>query len=165
MELILAIAVGCVAMLMGFIGCFLPVLPGPAVAYAALFVLFAFDCPPSATQLIAGAVVLAAVTLMDYILPSVCAKRFNCSRWGVIGCFVGSIVGLFFLPLGIIFGPFLGTVAGELVAGKNLLSSVRGGFGALVGFVLCLGLKLVAVGLYAWWYFSCLPHSGAAQCP
>ena len=102
---------------------------------------------------------LAAVTLVDYILPSFCAKRFKCSRWGVFGCFAGSIVGLFFLPLGIIFGPFLGTVAGELVAGKNLASSVRGGFGALVGFVLCLGLKLVAVGLYAWWYFARLPYS------
>ena len=37
-----------------------------------------------------------------------------------------------------------------------LMASVRGGFGALLGFVLCLGLKLVAVGLFAWWYFACL---------
>ena len=159
MELMLAMAIGCVAMLMGFIGCFLPVLPGPAIAYAALFVLFAFDCPPTTAQLVLGAGVLVVVTLVDYVLPSVCAKRFNCSRWGVFGCFVGSIAGLFFLPLGIVLGPFLGTIAGELIAGKNLAASFRGGFGALFGFVLCLGLKLVAVGLYAWRYFACLPYS------
>ena len=28
-----------------------------------------------------------------------------------------------------------------------------------LGFVLCLGLKLAAVGLYAWWYFVRLPYS------
>ena len=37
-----------------------------------------------------------------------------------------------------------------------LMASVRGGFGALLGFALCLGLKLAAVGLFAWWYFACL---------
>ena len=159
MDLMLMMAIGCVAMLAGFLGCFLPVLPGPAIAYAALFVLYAFGCPPTMAQLIIGGAVLIVVTLVDYILPSVCAQRFKCSRWGVFGCFVGSIVGLFFMPLGIILGPFLGTVAGELIAGKNMAASVRGGFGALLGFVLCLGLKLVAVGLYAWWYFVRLPYS------
>ena len=159
MDLLLSAAIGCVAMLAGFVGCFLPVLPGPAIAYAALFSLYAFDRQPPAGQLIAGGAVLLVVTLVDYILPSVCAKRFKCSGWGVFGCFTGSIVGLFFLPLGIILGPFLGTIAGELIAGKNLAASVRGGFGALLGFVLCLGLKLAAVGLYAWWYFALLPYS------
>ena len=159
MDLMLMTVIGAVAMLAGFLGCFLPLLPGPVIAYAALFVLFVFGCPPTMTQLAVGAGVLIAVTLIDYILPSVFAKRFRCSRWGVFGCFAGSIVGLFFLPLGIILGPFLGTIAGELIAGKNLAASVRGGFGALLGFVLCLGLKLVAVGLYAWWYFAHLPYS------
>ena len=159
MDLLLMMAIGGAAMLLGFIGCFLPVLPGPAIAYASLFVLFAFGCPLTTTQLALGGGVLVVVTLVDYILPSVCAKRFKCSGWGVFGCFVGSIAGLFFLPLGIILGPFLGTIAGELIAGKNLAASFRGGFGALLGFVLCLGLKLAAVGLYAWWYFARLPYS------
>ena len=159
MELTLMMAIGCVVMLAGFIGCFVPVLPGPAIAYATLFVLFAFGCPLSTAQLSVGAAVLVVVMLVDYVLPSVCAKRFKCSGWGVFGCFAGSIIGLFFLPLGIILGPFLGTIAGELIAGKDLAASFRGGFGALLGFVLCLGLKLGAVGLYAWWYFESLPYS------
>ena len=159
MDLVLMVTIGCVSMLAGFIGCFLPVLPGPAIAYAALFVPFAFGCPLTTTQLIVGAGALIAVTLVDYILPSACARRFKCSGWGVFGCFAGSIAGLFFLPLGIVLGPFLGTIAGELIAGKDLAASFRGGFGALLGFVLCLGLKLVTVGLYAWWYFACLPYS------
>ena len=120
MDLTLMMAIGCVTMLAGFLGCFLPVLPGPAIAYTALFVLFAFGCPPTTAQLAIGAGVLIVVTLVDYILPSVCAKKFRCSGWGVFGCFVGSIVGLFFMPLGIILGPFLGTVVGELMAERIL---------------------------------------------
>ena len=75
----------------------------------------------------------------------------------MVGCFLGSLVGLFFLPLGVILGPFLGTVIGELIAGKNVPASLRGGLGALLGFVLCVGLKLVSVGLFAWWYFAAMP--------
>ena len=147
MDLMLMMAIGAAAMLAGLVGCFLPVIPGPAIAYASLFALFAFGCPLTTTQLTIGAGVLIVVTLVDYLLPSVCAKRFKCSGWGVFGCFAGSLVGLFFMPLGIVLGPFLGTIAGELIAGKNLAASVRGGFGALLGFVLCLGLKLAAVKL------------------
>jgi len=149
--------IGGVTTVLGLVGCFVPVLPGPAIAYATLWILFAFGCSPSPVTLGIGAVVLVAVTLVDYVLPSVCAKKFNCSRWGVFGCFAGSIAGLFFMPLGLILGPFLGTVAGELIAGKAVAASLRGGLGALLGFVLCLGLKLAAVGLFAWWYFACLP--------
>ena len=96
MDLMLMTMIGIVAMLAGFVGCFLPVIPGPAIAYASLFVLFAFGCPLTTTQLVVGAGVLIVVTLVDYILPSVCAKRFKCSGWGAFGCFAGSIVGLFF---------------------------------------------------------------------
>lgn len=151
------VAIGCLTTLAGLVGCLVPVLPGPAIAYAALYLLFAFGHPPSITALTVGAGVLAVVISVDYVLPSVCAKKFKCSGWGVFGCFTGSIVGLFFLPLGIVLGPFLGTVAGELLAGKDVSSSLRGGLGSLLGFVLCLGLKLAAVGFFAWMYFSCIP--------
>ena len=159
MNWILMATVGAVMMLAGAVGCFVPAIPGPVIAYAALLLLYAFGCPPPMSVLVAGAVVLVIVEVIDYVLPSVCARKFKCSGWGVFGCFVGTIVGLFFLPFGILLGPFLGTVAGELIAGKNVPASLRGGFGALLGFVICLGLKLASVGLYTWWYFSSLPNA------
>jgi len=154
---ILMALIGCATTLLGLVGCFVPVLPGPAIAYAGLWILYAVGWAPPMSQLAIGAGVLVAVTLVDYIVPSLCAKKFKCSGWGVWGCFIGSIVGLFFLPLGIILGPFIGTVAGELIAGKEIAASLRGGIGALLGFVVCLGLKLASVGLFAWWYFASLP--------
>jgi len=154
---ILMALIGCATTLLGLVGCFVPVLPGPAIAYAGLWILYAVGWAPPMSQLAIGAGVLVAVTLVDYIVPSLCAKKFKCSGWGVWGCFIGSIVGLFFMPLGIILGPFIGTVAGELIAGKEIAASLRGGIGALLGFVVCLGLKLASVGLFAWWYFASLP--------
>jgi len=153
----LMVLAGCVTTVLGIVGCFVPVLPGPAIAYAGLWILVALGCPPPTSHLAIGAGVLVVVTLVDYIVPSLCAKKFKCSGWGVWGCFIGSIVGLFFLPFGIVLGPFIGTVAGELIAGKEIASSLRGGIGALLGFVVCLGLKLASVGLFAWWCFVSLP--------
>ncbi len=152
----LAAATGGLIILLGAIGCFLPVLPGPLIAYGALWTLYFFGGLPPVTTLVVGAVVVIIVTVIDYILPSVCAKKFHCSGWGVFGCFVGSIAGMFFLPWGIILGPFIGTVVGELIAGKNLSSSLRGGVGSLLGFVVCLILKLCSVAYFAWQYFSAL---------
>ena len=157
MDWIVLPIIGGVATLIGIIGCFVPVLPGPLVSYLALWILYALGYPPSTERLAVGAAVLLVVMTVDYVLPSYIARKFNCSRWGVFGCFAGGIVGLFFLPLGVILGPFLGTVIGELIAGKNVPASLRGGLGALLGCVLCVGLKLVSVGLFAWWYFAAMP--------
>ena len=154
------VAAGAILMLVAAVGCFVPVLPGPLIAYGALWVPFAFGCPVSVGRLAVGAAVVVAVVLVDYILPAVCAKKFSCSRWGVFGCLVGSIVGLFFLPFGIVVGPFVGTVAGELIAGKAIAASLKGGVGALLGFVACLAMKLAAVGLFAWWYFASVLGKG-----
>lgn len=151
-----AAATGALIILVGAIGCFLPVLPGPLIAYGALWILYFFGgLPPSGTLLI-GAGVVVAVSVVDYVLPSVCAKKFNCSRWGVFGCFVGSVAGIFFLPWGIVLGPFVGTVVGELIAGKNLPASLRGGVGSLLGYAVCLVLKLCAVAYFAWVYFAAI---------
>lgn len=151
---IVLLAAGAVIMLVAAVGCFVPVLPGPLIAYTALFLPYAFGYPVMTGQLAVGAAAVLAVCVLDYVLPAVCAKKFRCSRWGVFGCLAGSVVGLFFLPLGIIVGPFVGTVAGELVAGKALGASLKGGVGALIGFVVCLALKVAAVALCAWWYFT-----------
>ena len=92
---------------------------------------------------------MAAVTALDYLLPSVFARKFKCSGSGVFGCVVGTVVGLFFMPVGLVAGPFLGTMAGELIAGRRLSQALKGGVGALLGYVATLALKLAAVSYFA----------------
>ncbi|MBR1920547.1 MAG: DUF456 domain-containing protein, partial [Kiritimatiellae bacterium] len=132
----------------------LPVVPGPLIAYAALWLPLAFGLAAPPAHLAAGAAVVVAVSVVDYVLPAFCARRFHCSRWGVAGCVAGGVAGLFFLPWGVVVGPFAGTVVGELVAGRALAESLKGGVGSLLGFVVCLALKGASVALFAWWYFQ-----------
>ncbi|MBR2837848.1 MAG: DUF456 domain-containing protein [Kiritimatiellae bacterium] len=153
MTVLMSVAGG-LLLALGLVGCVVPVLPGPLVAYSSLWVLVAFGASPGTERLAVGGVVVLAVMAVDYVLPSVMAGKFKCSKSGVFGCVVGTFAGLFFLPVGLVAGPFLGTVAGELIAGKRLGESLKGGLGALIGFVLCLFAKLAAVALFAWWFFA-----------
>ena len=144
--------VGAVCLLVGFVGCVVPVLPGVACAYAALWTLYPTPYALTNERLLVGGIVAVAAIVLDYVVPALGAKKFNCSKWGVFGCMVGTIVGIFFAPFGIILGPFLGAVAGELVAGKQASAALRGGFGALLGFIAGVLLKFVACALFTWWF-------------
>ena len=143
---------GALCLLVGFVGCVVPVLPGVACAYAALWTLYPTPYALASEKLIAGGIVAVVAIVLDYVVPALGAKKFNCSKWGVFGCMAGTIVGIFFAPLGIILGPVLGAVAGELVAGKQASAALRGGFGALLGFVAGVLLKFVACALFTWWF-------------
>ena len=156
MTQLLAATLGGLLIALGAIGCVVPVIPGPVIAYAALWVPYAMGLPVDWAHIGVGTAVLAAITVADYVLPAVVARKFKCSKAGVTGCLVGTFAGLFFMPLGILLGPFAGTVLGELVVGKGLASSLKGGFGAFVGFVLCLIGKFAVVAIFAYWFASSL---------
>ena len=144
--------VGAVCLLVGFVGCVVPVLPGVACAYAALWTLYPTPYALTGEKLLVGGIVAVVAIVLDYVVPALGAKKFNCSKWGVFGCMVGTIVGIFFAPLGLILGPFLGAVAGELVAGKEASAALRGGFGALLGFIAGVLLKFIVCALFTWWF-------------
>ena len=131
-------------LLIGFVGCVVPVLPGPIIGYCGLLALIPTEKCPSTLVLVTMGLVVAAVTIADYIVPAMGAKKFNCSRWGTFGCFVGTIVGLFFVPIGILVGPFLGAFLGELIAMKPVGAALKGGFGAFLGFLSGVFLKILA---------------------
>lgn len=108
----------------------------------------------SSASLWIGGGIAAVATVVDYVLPTVFSRKFRCTKSGVVGCILGTIAGLFFVPIGLILGPFVGTVVGELTAGKNLADAAQGGVGAFLGFVGSVLVKLVAVGVMAWMFFK-----------
>jgi uncharacterized protein len=59
---------------------------------------------------------------------------------------------VFFPPIGLIAGPFLGAVAGELIAGKDSNVAFRSGLGSFIGFVAGTVMKLV-ISLIMGYYF------------
>ena len=143
MAIALSILAG-LLLLIGFVGCVVPVLPGPIIGYCGLLVLIPTEKCPSTLLLVTMGLVVAAVTIADYVVPAIGAKKFDCSRWGTVGCFVGTIVGLFFVPVGILVGPFLGAFLGELIAMKPIGAALKGGLGAFLGFLSGVFLKILA---------------------
>lgn len=140
-----------VLVLLGFIGCVVPVIPGPAIAYGGILMMLPSRFAPTTSVCVALGVACVVVTLLDFVVPAYGAKRFSCSRLGVVGCTIGTVVGIFFMPWGVILGPFIGAVLGELASGKRFRSSLSGGFGALLGFLCGILFKLVYCAVCAGW--------------
>ena len=148
---------GCWAMItVGVIGCFLPVLPGPPIAFCALLLarLVGDHTAPSITCLVLSGGLTVFVTILDYIVPAIGARTFKCSKAGIVGCALGTLVGLFFLPFGVIVGPFVGALIGEIGTGKRLGSSFLGAVGALLGYLFGIVIKLGCCGVLAYTLFQ-----------
>jgi len=141
---ILIILAGLVLHGIGIMGCVIPGIPGPLVSFSSLFLFYLL---PDQEVGLAGMVTWGAfaviTTGMDLVVPVLGAKRFGSSREGIIGGMIGIVVGLFFFPpLGIILGPLVGTVAGDLIAGGTFSKALNSGMGSLLGFLVGTSIKL-----------------------
>ncbi|HIY69370.1 MAG TPA: DUF456 domain-containing protein [Candidatus Alistipes intestinigallinarum] len=146
MDILLSISAFLLAIL-GIAGCIVPALPGTLLSYGGL--LCAYFTSYSQMGLAALWVWLAVcivVSVADYFLPAWMTKRFGGSRAGSIGATVGVFVGFFFLPpIGIILGPFLGAVIGELLHDRNdRAKALVVGVGSFLSFIVGTGIKLIA---------------------
>jgi len=155
MEWIL-ISVGAVLIVLGMVGSFLPVLPGPPLSLAGILCMH-FSAPEnkfSTTGIILFIIITIIVTVLDYIIPAAGTKKFGGSKYGVWGSTIGLIVGLFLGPWGVVIGPFLGALIGELIYGKNSQDALRAAFGAFVGFMLGTGLKFISAAVMAFFFVA-----------
>ena len=132
-------------MIIGIIGCLVPVLPGPPLSFLGLILLHLSRFGDfSATTLIALAAITIVVSILDYIVPIWGTKKFGGSKYGTRGATVGLLIGLFLGPVGIVVGPLLGAIVGELIFKDDMAYALRAGFGSLFGFLTGIGLKLAA---------------------
>ena len=151
---IVLVVFGALLLLAGIVGCVLPVVPGPPLAYLSLLCLsWARDWAVfEPLFLILAAVVAIAVTVLDFVIPAAGAKRYGASRVGVFGAVVGMLAGmLFFPPLGLFVGAWAGALLGELTVGKSGGAAFKAAWGVFVGTVAGILLKLgvcLAIGVY-----------------
>lgn len=148
---IILIILGVLCLITRLMGCILPFLPGPPVAYLGLVLLhFTDKVQYTTTQLIVWLLIVLVVQVLDYFTPMLGSKYSGGSRWGNWGCIIGTLIGLLFLPWGVIFGPFLGAVIGELLGNKEFSQALRSGVGSLIGFLLGTFLKFVVCGYFCY---------------
>lgn len=151
---ILLIILGGFFILVGLAGCIVPIVPGPPLSYLGiLFLHWTEKVQFEQKFLVTWAVLVGAVTLIDYFTPIWGTKKFGGTRRGTWGATIGLFLGLFFFPpLGIILGPFVGAVVGELTQSEDFNKALKSGFGSLLGFLIGTGLKFMVSG-FLFYYF------------
>ncbi len=138
----------------GFIGVIAPVLPGAPLVLAGLIVAawaenFQYVGWPSIT-------ILSLLTAFTYVVDAVASamgvKRVGASKQAIWGAVLGTTVGVFFGLPGILLGPFVGAVAGELLVTRDAKQVGRAGVAAWIGFIIGtigkLALMFTMVGVF-----------------
>lgn len=132
-------------LLLGALGTVLPGLPG-AVFTVVGVVVHKWLLPGILSWWTVGLVgVLAALSwIVDLMGGFLGARWGGATRRGLIGAAIGGLVGLVFGLPGLILGPFLGAVIGDLSAHRrDVVALAKSGGGAAFGFVLSLFLRLI----------------------
>lgn len=153
LDLILSI-VAAVLLVVGLIGTVVPVLPGAPLAWSGLLcAFFSGNNKISLLCLIITALCAIFVSVMDNMFPVLMTKKNGGSKAAVTGSTIGLIAGFFMGPPGIIIGPFIGALIGELINTNGEFNlAVKSAWGAFIGFLLGTGLKIITVMIFIWIY-------------
>lgn len=153
-------ALAAILVLVGVAGTVLPALPGVPVVFAGMCLAAwagGFEQVGPVMLVVLG--LLTALSLIiDFMAAAMGAKRVGASRLAVVGAVIGTFAGLFFGPVGLLAGPFVGALLGELIHVREIRHATRVGIGTwigvVVGTVLKLGLAFGMLGLFAFaWFF------------
>jgi uncharacterized protein YqgC (DUF456 family) len=85
------------------------------------------------------------------------AKKHKASKVGITGAFIGLTIGIFILGFwGIITGPFLGALLGELVAKKSPGQALKSAIGTFIGFIAGNLLQIIVILIMAGFFLVSL---------
>ena len=131
--------------IVGLLGTVLPVIPGAAFVFAGLLLAAWVDdfarVGPVGLTIIGLLAVLSWVA--DFLASVFGAKRVGASPLALVGATLGGAFGLFLGLPGMILGPFVGAVGGELIARRELVQAGKVGLGTWLGLVVAAVLKVI----------------------
>jgi hypothetical protein len=153
--MVLAVVLVCV----GVAGSVLPALPGVPLVFAGL--LLAAWAGDFERVTWVAVVVLGLLTLVSFVIDFAAtaagARRVGATKLAIVGAAVGTLAGLFLGLPGVIVGPFVGAVAGELLSHGQVQQATRAGIATwvwlLFGTLAKLALVFTMLGVFALAYF------------
>lgn len=142
---------------LGILGTVVPLLPGAALIWVGMLLyglLTGFEGLSFTFYLLQGLAVFLFWGI-DYIATAMGTRYSGGSRAAVWGAALGLLLGLVTMgPAGIIFGPFIGALLGEMINGTPVEKALRSSLGALVGLLGGLALKLIIEAVMIFWFFK-----------
>lgn len=138
----------------GVLGLLLPALPGIVLVFAGLVVAaWAEDFIYVGQGTLIFLLVLCLLGyVIDFLAGALGASRYGAGKYSIIGAAIGAVAGIFFGLPGILLGPFIGAVAGELYIRRDIRAAGLAGFGAWVGLVVGTAAKIaitfVMIGVF-----------------
>ncbi len=152
--------VAALLVIVGIAGIILPALPGVPLVFVGLLVAAwgdGFERVGWLPLVVLGVLTVISV-IVDVIATVVGAQKVGASKLALLGSAIGTVVGLFFMPIGLFVGPFAGALLGEYLHGRQLGQATKVGLGTWLGIILGvalkLGLAMTMLGVFAAaWFF------------
>jgi uncharacterized protein YqgC (DUF456 family) len=147
-------ALAAALILVGVVGTVMPGIPGIPLVFAGMVLAAAVESFRLVSLwTVAGLAALTVVSLViEYLAAALGARRVGASRWAMVGAVLGGLAGIAFGPIGMLVGPLVGAVAGELLARRDLRQAGRAGVAAwlrfLVGTLAKAGIVVVMLVVF-----------------
>lgn len=158
MDTTLIQLISIVLLILGILGTFIPVLPGLLLSLCGLLIYkFGTDAPLDMAYIWIFVFLTAVSVVLNYVIPARTNRKYGGTRWGSVGSVIGTLVGMFFIPVpfGFLIGMFLGVFIGELLHDasdkKKAWNSTKGAFIGFLygtGFNFMVGLAMFLVVLF-----------------
>ncbi len=150
----IALSAAGILFLAGLAGTILPVLPGPALIWIGMLIyglIAGFENIGPGFMAIQALLVLSIFGL-DYFFSALGTRYFGGSKAALAGAAIGLVAGIFFFPVGLVVGPFLGAALAELMVRRKTAQAIRSGVGATIGFWVALPVKLGLEAVMITWF-------------
>ena len=141
MDIFLLI-IGLLFCIIGIIGSFIPIIPGPITSWMGLLLLHFTSFVPIEIYFLIGSFLIAiTVFILDLIIPIIGLKKLGGTKKGLVGATIGLVIGFFLGPIGILTGPFIGALSGELMNNLSYKKAIKASLGTLIGFLAGMAMK------------------------
>ena len=152
---------GIILCFVGIIGSFIPLIPGPITSFSGLLFLHLTTFVPFDFYFIIGCFTIAiSVFMLDLIIPIIGLKKLGGTKKGLIGATIGLLLGFFIGPIGLISGPFIGALSGELLNKNGIKKSIKASLGTIIGFLAGVAMKFLVSFVFTILFFKILLTSG-----
>jgi uncharacterized protein YqgC (DUF456 family) len=138
----------------GLVGTVFPALPGTVFILCGFLVyglITGFDSLSG--WFFIGQVALVCLSYaVEFFATAFGVKMFGGSKAAAWGAVLGSLLVFVLGPIGIIVGPLLGAIAGELLMGEQVKQALHSGFGSFLGFMGGVVASLIISGIMIGWF-------------